>query len=220
MFSQHLTKPDGRALTLYARRPFAPVDRGAEPGQRAAPPQRAPALAPAARRVGGLRRPPPAPDVSAAEGVQSAGADDGSGATHRAPARRLRHRGLRQPLSDADAARARSARGHRRHATGARRLRSGGVQPGRAGFARRRCRLRRSSCCIEVWADRTRVARRARRGAVCLSVREPRRRSRRHACSIRTDRSTPTRSCRRSRRASSRPSSATTRSMAAACSRI
>lgn len=31
MFSQHLTKPDGRALTLYASRPFAPVGDAPSP---------------------------------------------------------------------------------------------------------------------------------------------------------------------------------------------
>ena len=74
MHSLELTKPDGRALTLYAREPIAAGAAGAEPVPRAATRAGAPALASVARRVGDLRRAPPGPHVPAAARVRPAGA--------------------------------------------------------------------------------------------------------------------------------------------------
>ena len=171
--------------------------------------------------MGGLRRPSAAPHVPAADGVQPAGADDGS--------RRIRPR---CPPGDYDIAVFDNlfptlhavARRVRRPAIvdtrpGARRLRGGRLQPGPAGLARRPAALAHRAAARGLGRSHAR-ARRARRRAVRVSVREPRRRGRRDAAPpARTDLRVPVRAA-AGRRESSSSSSATTTSTAAACSRI
>ena len=201
MHSLELIKPDGRALTLYARAPLDAGRRAPSPFPEPLAASAAPALASAARRMGHLRGASAGPHLPAAARIQPARADDRPGAADRAAGRRLGRRGVRQPVSLARR-RARTtppplivptapAGGHcevvvytqdREASLGALplvALRAAARSLGATARAR--------------WARATTSS--------TSAVREPRRRGRRRRCTIRTARSMRIRSCRRCRRA-------------------
>ena len=141
MHKRRLTKPDGRALLLYATRADCRGDLDAPSPQaprRCA--ERAPALAPAARRMGRLRRPSPEPHVPAAARIQPARADDRPGASDRGAGGQLGRRGVREPVPDAsthDGARS----------AGAWRCRPRRARASARSWSSRRTRRRRSDGC-------------------------------------------------------------------------
>ena len=130
MFRVDLLKPDGRALWLYARQPIPDRHRGAEPERAAGLAQLAPALASAARRVDRVRLASAASDVSSAAGVEPAGRDDRSVGADGSAGGSVGRRGVRESVSDAERAGARSAGVDRRHATRSWRVRGRGLHAG------------------------------------------------------------------------------------------
>ena len=206
MFSQHLTKPDGRALTLYARRPFAPVAAAPSPVREPHRPNahlrwhplREEWVAYAGHRQHRTFLPPKefnplAPDRrpgAAHRAARPATTTSRSSTTSSPPSRPSRTIRRTSIVDTRPALGACEVVVFSRDAQGS----LGGLplvahRAAARGLGRSHARRRRP-----------------RRGAVRLSLREPRRRSRRHARSTRTGRSTPIRSCRRFRRASSRRS--------------
>src|SRR5262249_35379950 len=151
-----------------------------QPERAADQPEPTPALAPAARRVGRLRRTPAGAHVPAAAGVQPARPDDRSTPPDRAAEGRLRRRGVREPVSVPDAPGPQPTRAVGAAPAGAwwlrgRRLHAGPERVARASAARpRRAAARGLGRPLP-------RARRARRRPVRDAVREPRRRGRRHA---------------------------------------
>ena len=143
-----LTKPDGRYLILYGRDPIPADIEATSPSRDRVPGEPAPALAPAARRVGRLRQPPAGPDLPAAAGVQPAGADDATRPTRPScrPARydvavfENRFPSLTGGAHDPPALVGPDP-------AGARRLRGGRLHPGSDDQPRARCRSGTSSCC-------------------------------------------------------------------------
>ena len=172
-----------RADPLRARTRSPTASTAPSPAAGAARAERAPALASAARRVGRLREPPAGPHVPAAARVQPAGADHRPRASDRGAGRRLRRRGVREPVPDAYAHGAHDPPPPSIVPTA-----PGATAPARWSCSRRtrrrrwaRCRSSHLELLLEVWADRYRELGARDRRRVRLPVREPRRRGRRDA---------------------------------------
>ncbi len=171
---------------------MADIDpRRRAPGRRRRAARLAPALAPPARRVGGLRRPPPGPHVPAAAGVQSARARDDPEHADRGPRRRL----ARSPCSRTCSRRCRLHAPRRRDQIvdtprAAARDRGRRLHPGPGRRRSASCRRARIELVVDVWADRT--PRSARRTTSPTSSRSRTAASRSASrCRTRTARSTP-----------------------------